>query len=226
MNIKINKEENDLLSLFEYKEYLFGSRLLGNYTEESDFDYLRIIEDENIHSLVNTKAVYLPNIHCFQYTESKDKQILWMTKSQFWKNFFSGDGSLLTDIILFSGKFDNVLELCYSYKIIKGLLGVTKRDLKKHKDWKKRILYSKKSLFMAEKLLNKELPTLEEIQNILSNYSDIDIPSLQEKENNLRVKLNEKLNNNEIYFYPEFNETNKLANLLAKSNNIKEFKYD
>jgi hypothetical protein len=151
-----------------------------------------------------------------------------MSKSQFWKNFFSGDGSMLTDIVLFSGKFDNPLELCYSYKVIKGLLGVTKRDLKKHKDWKKRILYSKKSLFMVEKLLNKEIPTLLDIENILNEKvkQEFDINSLKKKEDTLRGKLNQLLIRNLIKFYPDFKEENQLASLLAESNNTKEFRYN
>lgn len=230
MNIKINKQQHEWLeSEFEdFSEYLFGSRLLGVNTEESDFDYLRLISDD-FYYLADTPAKFLPNIHAFQYTEGKEAQYLWMTESQFWKNFFSGDGSVLTDIILFTENhpFGEPLNLCYTYKVIKGLLGVTKRDLKRHKDWKKRIAYSEKSLYMAECLMNKELPDLKTVQNIIINSENVKIlDDLKARESKLRNKLNDMLNKNEITFYPRFKENIELFQLLAESNNIKEFRYE
>jgi hypothetical protein len=234
MNIKIDKEQHEwLTSNVNFDEFLFGSRLLGNAKEDSDFDYLRVYKDSEIIYYFHTLGKFLPNIHAFQYTEGKEAQYIWMSESQFWKNFFSGDGSLLTDIVLYyreSQSWD-ALKLSYTYKVIKGLLGVTKRDLKKHKDWTKRMIYAEKSLYMAECLMDRKLPCFIEIKEILNknhglNFSQEAIQILKEKEEYLRKRLNSMLDNNEIAYYPEFKEETLLIDLMVSSNNIKEFRYE
>lgn len=227
MNIKISKELHEQLCKLEFKEYLFGSQLHGIANENSDFDYVRIISDDFYQSFTSL-ARYLPNIHSFQYTEGKEVQYIWMTESQFWRGFMSGDGNMLADIILLSEKFENSLHLCYTYKVIKGYLGVTKRDLKLHKDWRKKIFHSLRSLYMAEKLMSKELPTVGGIKQLHINYSEHlpSVESLEKREKELRAKLNDMLNKGEIDLFPVFNEENELVQILSNSNNIKEFKYD
>jgi predicted nucleotidyltransferase len=223
MNIKITKEQHERLCLEYYEEYLFGSQLHGIASKESDFDYLRVISDA-IYESFNSLGRFLPNIHSFQYTESKEKQYLWMTESQFWRNFFSGEGNLHADIILFSGKFENALHLCYSYKVIKGYIGTAKRDLKLHGSWDKKRFHAVRSFYMAEKLMKKEIPQIEDIKRL---YKE-DLPTTEElknKETELRGKLNDMLNKGEIDLYPTFNSDNDLIQLLLNANNIKEFKY-
>lgn len=224
MNIKITKEQHDRLCLGTYKEYLFGSQLHGIANKNSDFDYLRVISDD-VYSSFTSLGRFLPNIHSFQYTESKEKQYLWMTESQFWRNFFSGEGNLHADIILFSGEFENPLHLCHTYKVIKGYIGTAKRDLKLHSNWDKKRFHALRSFYMAEKLMKKEMPKIEDIQRlhgcVLPSSED-----LKNKEQELRNKLNDMLNKGEIDLYPAFKEKDDLIQLLVSSNNIKEFKYD
>jgi predicted nucleotidyltransferase len=223
MNIKITKEQHERLSLEYYEEYLFGSQLHGIANKNSDFDYLRVISDA-IYESFNSLGRFLPNIHSFQYTEGKEKQYLWMTESQFWRNFFSGEGNLYTDIILFSGKFDNSLHLCYSYKVIKGYIGTAKRDLKLHGSWDKKRFHAVRSFYMAEKLMKKEMPQIEDIKKLhKENLPTTD--ELKNKELKLREKLNDMLNKKNIDLYPTFNSDNDLIQLLLNANNIKEFKY-
>lgn len=62
MNIKITKEQHDYLCTLHYKEYLFGSQLHGIANKDSDFDYIRVIQDR-FYDKFQTLAVYLPNIH-------------------------------------------------------------------------------------------------------------------------------------------------------------------
>lgn len=224
MNVKITKEQHDYLCTLPFKEYLFGSQLHGIANENSDFDYLRIISDDFYLSF-NSLAKYLPNIHSFQYTQGKEIQYLWMTESQFWQGFFSGDGNLLADIVLLSGKFENPMFLAYTYKVIKGYLGVTKRDLRLHKDWDKKIFHSTRSLYMAEALIKKELPTIQNIKD-LYNSERLTVDVLNEKEKILREELNTMLQSGKIDLYPNFKEENELVQIIASSNNTREFRYE
>lgn len=234
MNNKIDLTTHIWLeSNTKYREYIYGSRMLGNSTEDSDYDYIRIFNEEDLK--FSSLGKYLPNIHALQYTENQNYQYVWMTDRQFWQIFFTGDGSMLIDLVLFNDEFyikectEEKLNLCYTYKVIKGLLGITRRDLKKHKIWEKRIRYSKKSLYMAECLLDYTLPKLEIIKDILSSpveTSDKIIKELQLKENNLRSILNKKIESNELTYYPIFKESNEALTIVVQSNNIKEFRYE
>lgn len=225
MNYKITKEHHDYLcNEFTYKEFLFGSQLHGIANKDSDFDYVRVIPDDFYYGF-DSLAKYLPNIHSFQYSEGKDKQYVWMTESQFWRGFFSGDGNMLADIVLLSGEFENPLHLAFTYKVIKAYLGVTKRDLKLHKDWDKKIFHSTRSLYMAESLMDKKLPSVSEIKDLYSSER-LSVETLNAKEKILRNRLNDMLNNKEIDLYPSFKEGMELWQIMADTNNIKEFKYD
>lgn len=228
MNIKINKEQFEKLITFEIRRFLFGSQLHGIATKDSDYDYVVVLSDK-IYSFFDTKAIYLPNIHSYQFdSEENNTQYVLMTETQFYRGLFSGDGNNLADIVLLSGEFDNPLFLCSGYKVIKGYLGVAKRDLKLHGNNEKKKFHALRSMHMAEKLLNKELPTIEGIQLLHENYAGCYLPSteaLKKKQDLLRDTLNTMLNRGEIDLYPRFKESNELIQIMADSNNIREFKY-
>jgi len=222
--MKINKGLHDELCKLEYKEYLFGSRLHGVHTEESDTDVVRIIGD-GFYSRFNSVARYYPNIHSFQYTEGKDNQYIWMTERQFWYNLFHGDGNMLADIVLLSEEFDNSLFLCRTYKIIKGYLGLVKRDLKLHPKFEKKRFHAARSLYMAGYLINNLHPSVKDIVTLKNNV----MPSNEEMlelEKTLRSRLNSMLDSGAINMYPMFDEQDLLAKMMMESNNIREFKYD
>lgn len=227
MNIKITKEQHNYLCTLAYKEYLFGSQLHGIANEKSDFDYVRVIQD-SFYEKFETLAIYLPNIHSWQF-DDEGVQYIWMTESQFYRGLFSGDGNNLADIVLLSGEFENPLFLCRTYKIIKGFIGVAKRDLKLHGNLDKKKFHALRSMYMAEKLVHNEVPTVEGIQLLHENCSGFYLPSkeyLSNKEQELRNKLNDMLNKGEIDLYPKFTESNELVQIIANSNNVKEFKYE
>jgi hypothetical protein len=227
MNIKITKEQHERLCELDYEEYLFGSQLHGIANKNSDFDYVRVVSDDFYLSFTSF-ARFLPNIHSFQF-DGEGVQYIWMIESQFFRGLFSGDGNNLADIVLLSGKFENPLFLCRTYKIIKGFIGVAKRDLKLHGNNDKKKFHALRSLYMAEKLIGNELPTVESIQLLHKNYSGCYLPSkeaLQNKEENLRNKLNDMLNKGQIDLYPNFTEQDELVQIMTSSNNIKEFKYE
>jgi hypothetical protein len=227
MNIKINKEQHERLCKLDYEEYLFGSQLHGIANKDSDFDYVRVISDAFYLSFISF-ARFLPNIHSWQF-DGDGIQYVWMTEKQFFHNLFSGDGNMIADIVILSGKFENPLFLCRTYKIIKGYIGVAKRDLRLHGNNEKKRFHALRSLYMADELLDGELPTVEKIQMLHKNYSGVNLPSkeyLVKKEQELRNRLNEMLNKGEIDFYPKFTEQDELAQIITSSNNIKEFKYE
>jgi len=224
MNIKINKEQHEYLCTLVYKEYLFGSRLHGIATADSDNDFIRVIDDLFYESF-DTKAKYLPNIHSWQFDDKENNtQYVWMTRRQFYHNLFSGDGNMIADVVLLSGEFDDCMFLCHTYKIIKGYLGVAKRDLKIHGNDPKKRFHAFRSIYMAKCLMINELPTVDGIIDLKRQ----DLPlkeALYEQENQLRLTLNDMLNNNLIDTYPVFEEQNQLIKLMISCNNIKEFKY-
>lgn len=225
MNQKISAKMHHYLCTLPFKEYLFGSQLHGISNETSDYDYLRVISDD-FYNNFKTLAVYLPNIHSWQFDDNEN-QYIWMTEKQFYHNLFSGDGNMIADIVLLSNSFENPLFLCRTYKIIKGYLGVSKRDLKLHGNSDKKKFHAVRSIFMAEKLMKNELPTIYDIKELYQN-SIYNLPSkeyLMEIEKILRDKLNNMLNQKLISMYPNFIEPNELVNVMLNSNNLTEFKY-
>jgi len=229
MNLKITKKLHEELPELKFEEYVFGSHLHGISNENSDYDYVRVIGD-GLYKHFESLAKYLPNIHSWQYDDVENKtQYVWMTQTQFYRNLFSGDGNMIADIVLMSGKFPDPLFLCRTYKIIKGYLGVAKRDLKLHghkTKSEKKIFHAMRSLYMAKCLMNNYLPNTQDIINLkLGSVEPSHVEGLFDKESKYRKKLNEMLENKEIDMYPLFMESNELIQLMVNSNNVKEFKY-
>ncbi len=225
MNFKISKKLHDRLCLERYDEYIFGSQLHGIANENSDKDYIRVISDV-MYECFNTKGKYLPNIHSYQYDDIENNtQYIWMTETQFYRNLFSGDGNMIADVVILSGDFEDALFLCRTYKIIKGYIGVAKRDLKLHGNNDKKKFHAFRSLMMAEMLIDNKLPTISDVINLKNNTTLPSTKELNDMENELRTKLNKMLNDCEIDLYPKFIENDELLQELVSSNNIKEFRY-
>lgn len=224
MNVKITNQQHEYLCSLDYNKYLFGSQLHGIATKESDYDYIRVISDD-FYDNFTTLGRRLPNIHSWQYDGKNNTQYVWMTEQQFYHNLFSGDGNMIADVVLLSGQFKNVMFLCRTYKIIKGYLGVAKRDLKLHGDNKKKRFHAWRSLYMAGCLINNKLPTVSDIQKLKS----LPVPGtslLFKKETERRVELNLLLDKGEIEMYPNFKEENSLVDTMLIANNTREFRYD
>lgn len=222
MNIKITKEQHERLCGHKFTQYLFGSRLFGTHTEESDYDYIRVYDYNDVFGI----KTYHPNIHSFQYDDTENNtQYIWMSKEQFHGCMLSGDGTMQTDILMFSGKFtiEEALNVCRTYKVIKAYCGVAKRDVKLHNTEKKRF-HAQRSIYIAKCLMKGGLPRLDYIRNIpnnlLSRKTLISLADETRKEAN-QMYMDGRLNN---YYVP--NTDDDLLNLMIGSNNIKEFKYD
>lgn len=226
MNIKITKEQHEYLCSLYYNEYLFGSQLHGIATEESDYDYVRVISD-NFYNNFTTLGRRLPNIHSWQYDGENNTQYVWMTEQQFYHNLFSGDGNMVSDIVLLSGVwgYSESLFLCRTYKIIKGYLGVAKRDLKMHGDNEKKRFHAQRSIMMAEMLMNNKKPIVQDIIDLKKSgvRSKESLFALESENRNI---LNSMLDSGDLEMYPNFKEENSLVKTMLIANNTREFRYD
>ncbi len=220
MNIKITKEEHEFLKRHQVTEIVIGSKLYGTEEEGSDTDFLCIYNKPSSWSDSN-----LPNFHQFQYDDVRNNcQYIWTTEEQFWKNQMSGDSTINSDVILFGEKYSDLakLELCRTYKVIKGYLGFAKRDLKEYKK-KNKLFHIARGLYCAEKLIYGKLPTLYDVQNRCRNI--INVPVLRSKENQLRLKCNSMFNEGLLGMYYIPKVSSPLYQKLLDSNNTKEFRY-
>lgn len=223
MNIIINKEEKEYLHGLVIKKITIGSHLYGTNNENSDIDYLNIYKTTELE--LNSG---LPNYHQFQYKDPNNIDWLYTSELQFWKNFYSGDSSINTDVVLFTDYVndDKKLKLCRTYKVIKAYLGFAKRDLKQINKDSSKLFHAKRGLYCADKLINGKLPLISDIQDIYNGVTmDITLQGLIWIENEIRTKLNELYNSNEIKSYYIEQTKNTLFDKLLDSNNIKEFKY-
>lgn len=226
MNIKITKEQHIRLCELEFKEYIFGSHLHRTNNINSDKDILRVIKDNIIFNNSNTLGKYLPNIHIFQYDDIENNtQYVYMTEYQFWYNLFSGDGHIISDIILLTDYFENPLFLCRTYKIIKGYLGLVKRDLKYYDKNKKKQLHCVRGLCIAQCLINNIKPTVDILAEYKNMYSVYNKEKLLRELNIFKDVANKMYENNELTNYPIFDEEDDLVSKVILANNIKEFTY-
>lgn len=227
MNIKISKEHHERLCKADYVELVFGSHLFGTNDESSDLDLIRIYDDEDVFGINLYKHFVMLPIHSFQYDDSENnQQIIWCTKEQYAKSIVTGDGTMFIDTLIFADDSTDkdILEFLRTYKVIKAYLGVAKRDLKLHPSNVKKLFHAQRSLYIAESLINHQVPRLEEIRKIKNNLKSSNC--LVSEELLLRSKLNTMLNNREISLYSIPPEEDSLLKLLLDSNNITEFKYE
>jgi hypothetical protein len=223
MNIKITKEEYLVLNQYIENSFIIGSRLYGNHSENSDIDVINIIKP------IFESDKYLPNFHQFQYDDlENNKQEMFITRERFFKNLFSGDSTINTDIIMFTN-FDNLnefekLNYCRTYNIIKAFLGFAKRDLNNINKGKNKRFHAARSIYCAEELINNRLPKIEEFKK----YIDLTIHELLSKCAELREVSNKLLNEKDLTPFPKelfIKPLNSLEQKLIESNNILEFKY-
>ncbi len=223
MNIKINREESEYLFNLELNRYLFGSRLYKTNKEDSDSDILIIYK-----SFHKESDIYYPNYHQFQYDDIENNiQYIFSSEEVFYKNLLSGDSTINSDIVLFNDNFKNIedkLNLCRTYKIIKAYLGFSKRDIKMFNKGKNKLFHIQRGLYTAEKLINNEIPIIDDFKNFNIN----DLEELSNKEKQLREIINDMFDKDLLTLYPKnslISGKNSLEIKLIESNNIKEFKY-
>lgn len=234
MNIKISQEEhNELVNkYYSGKQVVFGSRLYGSHTEDSDTDIMMFYD---LPISYNDMFKAYPNNHQFQYDDVENKtQYIWTCYSQFYMNMNKGDSTINADIMLFSDFFtdDKKLKIaaCRTYKILKAYLGFAKRDLKQGSI--KKINHAHRGLTTVQALINGEIPSVNHFKFI----TDVDISvelkkrlksELLIKQEELRVELNLLYEQDKINLYNTelAKGLPKIWTKLIESNNIKEFRY-
>lgn len=233
MNIKISKKEHDyLLNDVPNRQFLFGSRLFETHTEKSDYDYLCIYDFSKLSDVPYSVISAYPNIHSFQYDDKENnKQYIWMSAEQFHFNLRSGDGTILSDVILFNNCDENDYNIVRTTKVIRAYCGVAKRDMKLHaKDPKKRF-HARKSIYIANCLMDGEMPLKSTIQSFM--IDDVGVKDICKSIDDSRSRINKISDDNLLPTY-HINLTKNVGDLtigeslvykLVKSNNIKEFKY-
>ncbi len=228
MNVKITTEQSQRLDQCVKHKLLFGSRLFGTHTEESDYDYICIYDFEEVFNLSEKYVLTYPNTHCFQYDDTpKNEQRIYMTQTQFYRNLFQGDGTMQSDIFIYGNDplFEslNKLEIIRTYKVIKAYLGVARRDLTLNNTQKK-LWHANRGLATARCLMNNELPTKEYIQWVSKNLQPRDVV-LKECEA-LRKQAHEMYQKDILKnYYIDNAEGDDLLHILLDSNNLKQFKY-
>ena len=224
MNIKIDETELAEISLHVEESYVIGSRMYNTHTEESDFDILYITKP------FLKSDMYYPNWHQFQYDSADGKrQYMFTTKERFYRNLFSGESTINADIVMFTD-FDDLspsekLNHCRTYNVIKAFLGFAKRDLNRYNVGKNKHFHAARSIYCAERLMDNELPKLEE----LSKYVILGSAELMTKCVDLRTRCNNMMNNKELTMFPKeliFEPESSLERKIMESNNVLEFKYD
>jgi len=232
MNIKITEEQrSELWSRKVQDGVIFGSQLYGTATESSDTDILYFYQDFPNNGI--------PHKHCFQFRKGKIDEI-WVGRQQFWHLLNEGDNSIFVEYILFSSNLLDSLAICRTFKIIRGLLGLSKRDIRAFTKYKeeKRLKHAVRCLFIAEKLLKGEYPTLTGIKSIielsedktlyndLTTYSELVSKNLEPTYEKLRFELNRQYENYTLkkYFIPIVD--NSVHQLLLNSNNLINFYND
>jgi len=224
MNIKINEEEYIELGLHIENSYVIGSRLYNTHTEDSDYDILFIIKP------FLKSDNYYPNWHQFQYDSTDGtRQNMFTTKERFYRNLFSGESTINADVIMFTD-FDNLspsekLNHCRTYNVIKAFLGFAKRDLNRYNTGKNKHFHAARSIYCAEKLMDNELPKIED----LSMYVTLNSSELMTKCVDLRTRCNNMMNNKELTMFPKeliFEPESSLERKIMEANNILEFKYN
>lgn len=222
MNIPITREQAYRLFPIVKQSFLYGSRLFDTHTPESDYDMVMLYNYDDMFD----ENYFLPNLHSFQYTDvQNNKDINFLTYEQFWTAFYNGDGTMYADIIMFSRWFDNVksLQMCRTYKIIKGYCGAAKRDLTTSGKIDKVVKRSAKNLYIAECLISNIFPDMKIIQSIFK--SEHNIKQLLEFEKVLRKNANDLFNSNDIGNYFIINTDDDLLNIMLQGNNMKEYNF-
>jgi predicted nucleotidyltransferase len=226
MNIKITKEQHLRLLERTSIKVPIGSHLYGTNTEKSDTDILCIYEPFDNWKLLES----YPNYHQFQYDcEETNRDYIYTTFGQFWKNQRSGDSTINSDIIMFTNAItesdESKLNYCRTFKVIKSFIGFAKRDIKQslNDNTGKKLFHATRGLYCAQSLLEGDLPDVYNVKVCFEEPWSYNY--LVEFEKSLREVCNimfekKKLEN---YFVRETNDD--LLNLLLSSNNIREFKY-
>ena len=149
MNIRIvNPLGDHLISA----KFLFGSRIYGNHTEQSDHDYLHLVNYDCGEKVLQYKDAQ----YDYLYTDMKN----------FLKHLSTG-ASQVNFEVLHTDDFQNKIPIdpmqYYTSRTAKAYLGLAKRDLY----YPERLFHVNRCLYIAEKVIKKELIQISDIGKLV-----------------------------------------------------------
>ena len=209
MNIHITKEQFNQLDHGRLsKKFLIGSKLYGHDTENSDTDYLYWYypdADNLILDVLNSYGIY-PNLQ-LQYKDLENKvDHVFTSVSQFYMNLFSGDSQINVEVALFYPGILHDQKFLRSYKILRGLIGVAKRDMQNSKGGQniEKVKHALKMIYLAKSIYLNETPSKDVIKDIFmrgDSYTAKMVNVANTEIASFRDMINSDLNNKLLFSY-------------------------
>jgi len=234
MNIHITQEQFNVLLPFSTEKFIIGSQYYDYATEESDTDILCIYNEVGLDlSILSTYGI-LPNMQ-LQYKDLENKMdYVFTTRPQFWSNLLSGDSQINLEVALLELEYNTTY--FKSFKILRGLLGVAKRDWKASTSDVNRLRHARKMLYIAKEIYYDGGVDKNFIKKI---FNDPEEQLINEKQlllqeiTNFRDVLAKDLNDKKLFSYaPAFIKhlndisVNDPTSLIINNLNTTIFKYD
>lgn len=234
MNIHITQEQFDVLMPHSTEKYIIGSYYYDYATENSDTDILCIYDSNQLDMSVLYSYGIFSNLQ-LQYKDLENKMdYVFTTRPQFWGNLLSGDSQINLEVALFELNYDPAY--FKSFKILRGLLGVAKRDWKASSSDINRLRHARKMLYIAKEIYYEGEVNKDVINSIFYMTEDqlLDEKQLLSQEiANFRDLITKDLDDKKLFSYaPAFinhlNSTciNDPTSLIINNLNTTIFKYD
>ena len=234
MNLHLTKEQFEILLPHTTEKYIVGSQYYGHASDDSDTDMLCIYDDTGLDNSILKSYGIFSNLQ-LQYKDLDNKiDYVFSTRPQFWGNLLSGDSQINLEVALFELEYGG--EYFRSFKILRGLLGVAKRDLKASASDVNRLRHAEKMVFITQQIYNNFGIAKDTITNIFSQDDDMVLEGkelLTKRVEDFRLILSKDLDEGKLFSYsPAFiNHLNSMGvgdptSLIINNLNTINFKYD
>lgn len=234
MNLHITQEQFNTLLPFCTEKYVIGSQYYGFATEKSDTDILCVYDSSGLDvSTLNHYGIF-SNIQ-LQYKDLENNvDYVFTTRPQFWGNLLSGDSQINLEVALLELQFQT--SYFRSFKILRGLLGVAKRDWKSSNSDLNKLKHARKMLYMAKEIYYDGEVSKDIIKDIFTTTDEqlIDEKQLISQEiANFRDLIAKDLDDKKLFSYATafINHLNSMCvndptSLIINNLNTTIFKYD
>lgn len=234
MNLHITQEQFNVLLPICTEKYVIGSQYYGFASEDSDTDILCVYDQSGLDiSALNHYGIF-SNIQ-LQYKDLENNvDYVFTTRPQFWGNLLSGDSQINLEVALLELQFQTSYFI--SFKILRGLLGVAKRDWKSSNYDLNKLKHARKMLYIAKEIYYDGEVSKDIIKDIFTTIDEqlIDEKQLVSQEiANFRDLIAKDLNDKKLFSYaPAFIKhlndisVNDPTSLIINNLNTTIFKYD